>query len=77
MAALIVTEQAVLPTPAADPLWGSPAAQGSPGDGGLRGLPRVRTGGPHCSLEMMELVARGFLGPLALREKLAAEAQQG
>ncbi|CAD7676261.1 unnamed protein product [Nyctereutes procyonoides] len=40
VAALIVTEQAVLPTPAADPLWGSPAAQGSPGDGGLPGLPR-------------------------------------
>lgn len=36
-----------------------------------------RTRGPRCSLEMIELVARGFLGPLALREKLAAEAQQG
>ncbi|XP_062943327.1 EMI domain-containing protein 1 isoform X2 [Cynocephalus volans] len=49
VALLTVTEQAVPPTPATPvdpaPLWGSPAAQGSPGDGSLqnrvsaRGLP--------------------------------------
>ncbi|XP_077916935.1 EMI domain-containing protein 1 isoform X11 [Halichoerus grypus] len=43
VAVLTVTERAVLPTPAAPgdpvPLWGSPAAQGSPGDEGLRGDP--------------------------------------
>ncbi|XP_036849445.2 EMI domain-containing protein 1 isoform X3 [Manis javanica] len=49
VAVLAVTERAVPPTPAAPkdpaPLWGSPAAQGSPGDGdfqdrgGARGLP--------------------------------------
>lgn len=41
VAVLTITERVVLPTPAAPrdpfPLWGSPAAQGSPGDGGLRG----------------------------------------
>lgn len=41
VAVLTVMEQAVPPTPAAPedpaPLWGSPAAQGSPGDGGLQG----------------------------------------
>eukprot|EP00069_Balaena_mysticetus_P014668 bmy_01629T0 len=46
VAVLTVTEQAVPPTPAAPedpaPLWGSPAAQGSPGDGGLQGLPGTR-----------------------------------
>uniref|UniRef100_A0A671G4K5 EMI domain containing 1 n=1 Tax=Rhinolophus ferrumequinum TaxID=59479 RepID=A0A671G4K5_RHIFE len=46
MAVLTVTERAVPPTPAVPedlaPLWGSPAAQGSPGDGGLQGLPGSR-----------------------------------
>nr|KAF6403306.1 EMI domain containing 1 [Molossus molossus] len=46
VAVLTITERAVPPTPAAPedpaPLWGSPAAQGSPGDGGLRGLPGAR-----------------------------------
>ena len=41
VAVLTVTERAVPPTPPAPedpaPLWGSPAVQGSPGDGGLRG----------------------------------------
>ncbi|KAF6277830.1 EMI domain containing 1 [Rhinolophus ferrumequinum] len=48
MAVLTVTERAVPPTPAVPedlaPLWGSPAAQGSPGDGGLQD--RVGTRGP-------------------------------
>ncbi|EPQ09903.1 EMI domain-containing protein 1 [Myotis brandtii] len=43
VAVLTVTQQEVPPTPAAPedpaPLWGSPAAQGSPGDGDLRGPP--------------------------------------
>ncbi|XP_039081050.1 EMI domain-containing protein 1 isoform X11 [Hyaena hyaena] len=43
VAVLTVTERAVLPTPATPrdpvPLWGSPAAQGSPGDRGLQGDP--------------------------------------
>ncbi|GAB5579240.1 EMI domain-containing protein 1 isoform X6 [Prionailurus iriomotensis] len=46
VAVLTVTERAVLPTPAAPgdpvPLWGSPAARGSPGDGSLQGLPGAR-----------------------------------
>ncbi|XP_019498572.1 PREDICTED: EMI domain-containing protein 1 isoform X4 [Hipposideros armiger] len=46
VAVLTVSERAVPLTPAAPedpaPLWGSPAAQGSPGDGGLRGLPGAR-----------------------------------
>lgn len=46
---LTVTERAVPPTPAAPedpaPLWGSPAVQGSPGDGGLRG---EWVGGEHA-----------------------------
>uniref|UniRef100_A0A667HLQ7 EMI domain containing 1 n=1 Tax=Lynx canadensis TaxID=61383 RepID=A0A667HLQ7_LYNCA len=41
VAVLTVTERAVLPTPVAPgdpvPLWGSPAARGSPGDGSLQG----------------------------------------
>ncbi|KAG8521205.1 EMI domain-containing protein 1, partial [Galemys pyrenaicus] len=88
---LTVPEQAAPPTPAAPedpvPLWGSPAAQGSPGGGGLQGE-RVgqptpgypepeRIPGPRCSPETIQLVSGGFLGPLAPRETLAAQAPWG
>lgn len=36
-----------------------------------------KTRGHLCSLEMMELVPRGFLGPLAPQETLAVGAQWG
>lgn len=36
-----------------------------------------KTRGPHCSLEMIELVPGGFLGPLAPRETPAAVARWG
>ncbi|XP_004461774.1 EMI domain-containing protein 1 isoform X4 [Dasypus novemcinctus] len=46
VAVLTVPEQAVPPAPTAPedptPLWGSLATQGSPGDGGLQGLPGAR-----------------------------------
>ncbi|XP_049554289.1 EMI domain-containing protein 1 isoform X4 [Orcinus orca] len=68
VAVLTVTEQAVPPTPAAPedpaPLWGSPAAQGSPGDGGLQGLPGTRENVRAPLLPRDDRVgARGLPGP--------------
>uniref|UniRef100_A0A8C2XT33 EMI domain-containing protein n=1 Tax=Capra hircus TaxID=9925 RepID=A0A8C2XT33_CAPHI len=65
---LTVTERAVPPTPAApeDPalLWGSPAVQGSPGDGGLRGLPGTRENQRPPLLPRDDRAgARGLPGP--------------
>ncbi|XP_066116313.1 EMI domain-containing protein 1 isoform X4 [Saccopteryx bilineata] len=69
VAVLTVTEQAEPPTPAAPkdpaPLWGSPAAHGSPGDGGLRGLPGARENMRAPLLPRDDRVgARGLPGPI-------------
>ncbi|XP_023618738.1 EMI domain-containing protein 1 [Myotis lucifugus] len=69
VAVLTVTQQEVPPTPAAPedpaPLWGSPAAQGSPGDGDLRGLPGARETPRAPLLPRDDRVgARGLPGPI-------------
>ncbi|XP_030875401.1 EMI domain-containing protein 1 isoform X7 [Leptonychotes weddellii] len=67
VAVLTVTERAVLPTPAAPgdpvPLWGSPAAQGSPGDEGLRD----RAGGQGLPGPTGPKGDTGSQGPVGMR----------
>ncbi|XP_077916934.1 EMI domain-containing protein 1 isoform X10 [Halichoerus grypus] len=67
VAVLTVTERAVLPTPAAPgdpvPLWGSPAAQGSPGDEGLRD----RAGGQGLPGPTGPKGDTGSRGPMGMR----------
>nr|KAF6282187.1 EMI domain containing 1 [Myotis myotis] len=82
VAVLTVTQQAVPPTPAAPedpaPLWGSPAAQGSPGDGDLRGLPGARETPRAPLLPRDDRVgARGLHGPIGPKGDIGSRGPTG
>ncbi|XP_074177485.1 EMI domain-containing protein 1 isoform X4 [Rhinolophus sinicus] len=82
MAVLTVTERAVPPTPAVPedlaPLWGSPAAQGSPGDGGLQGLPGSRENMRASLLPRDDRVGtRGPPGPIGPKGDTGSQGPTG